>query len=523
MRSRVGRWSVSSVFGSSVSRSSVFRSLAFRTAMCVVSLACLAAIGTALQVAAMAAMQETRFPHEEHQGLFPVCSGCHQGVESGDLDALYPPPSQCAGCHDGVDQEEVAWTGPGTRVSNVEFDHVEHRAELVAAGDPVVTCEGCHSDPQGGRMSVDDAEQLDTCWSCHAHARPDHFAAISTGAPGPPGEPVATSACEACHLPLAESGFGRARLQALPRPAGHDDPTFLAGPGVAGHADGVRQDLARCATCHTQDRCVACHVSPAVDEILAMPAAPPAMDQPEWGSEYPRPATHGAAEWLTTHAPGTDGPLECSTCHTSDDCASCHLEPMPDVVAALPARAETRAPGTMLQTHAPATHRSPFFTTTHATLAAAEPSTCSTCHTETYCVDCHDGPPGGGYHEPRFVARHQAEAFGRAEECATCHSTAAFCRECHQESGLGSTGRLGAGYHDAEPLWLLRHGQAARQSLESCASCHQQRDCVQCHGALGAFKVSPHTEDFDAAAAWARSPRTCLACHISNPLGGVGS
>jgi hypothetical protein len=174
----------------------------------------------------------------------------------------------------------------------------------------------------------------------------------------------------------------------------------------------------------------------------------------------------------------------------------------------------------MLEVDAPASHESVFFMNAHGGLAAAEPGTCATCHTESYCASCHDGPADGGYHPTSFSWRHAAEAWGQEAECANCHSTAAFCRECHQESGLVGRGRPQAGYHDAEPVWLLRHGGPARQNLESCASCHQQRDCVQCHGVLGSFQVSPHTPDFDAEAAWARSPRTCIACHTSNPLGG---
>ena len=142
------------------------------------------------------------------------------------------------------------------------------------------------------------------------------------------------------------------------------------------------------------------------------------------------------------------------------------------------------------------------------------------CHTESYCIECHDGPADGGYHPPSFVSRHAADGFARTAECASCHSTEVFCPACHDDLGLTGTGRLQAGYHDAEPIWLLRHGQSARQNLESCASCHTQTDCVQCHGVLSSFSVSPHSRDFDAAEAWARSPRTCLACHVRNPVGG---
>lgn len=461
-----------------------------------------AAVGLALAGSPGGASQEDPFPHADHQGLFPVCSGCHAGVPDGAPDRHYPPPGQCVGCHDGVDEERVTWTGPSARASNVVFEHVDHASELEAAGDAALGCESCHSDLDTGRMSVDGAEELETCWSCHAHERSEHF------------EAAAADPCVSCHVPLAESGLDGPRLQALPAPDIHAGDDFL----LFGHGPSAEAELGRCATCHVQDQCVDCHVDGSQPSIAGLPVAPPEFETPALPSSYPVPATHHVEGFEAAH-PVADG-AACSTCHTSDDCASCHLTPLPDAAARLPSRSEAMAPGVALESAAPATHGSFFFAETHATLAAAEPSTCVTCHTESYCVDCHDGPTDGGYHPPGFVSLHPSTAFGQAQECASCHNTAAFCRECHQEVGLGSTGRLGAGYHDAEPLFLLRHGQAARQSLESCASCHQQTDCVQCHGVLGAFQVSPHTEDFDARAAWARSPSTCLACHVSNPVGG---
>lgn len=463
----------------------------------------------------LAGLQEAPFPHEDHQGLFPVCTGCHQEMNSFDRADFFPPASQCAGCHDGGDLERVTWTGPSDRISNVRFTHAAHGNELADAGEEPATCESCHSAADGERMSVDGTERMDTCWSCHA--RTDHYVATAEDRGGavPAGE--AAAACESCHVPLARSGFGVERLGALPAPADHDAPDFLA----SAHADAAGAETARCATCHTADRCAACHVDASRDEILAIPAAPADMEQPVWTASYPTPATHERTAWKLAHAPG-DGAAECSTCHTRDDCLSCHVEPGPEVVSAHPTRAASAAPGVQIEVEAPESHESFFFQSAHANEAAADPGTCATCHTETYCVSCHDGPSDGGYHPPSFVSRHAADAWGRDAECANCHSSAAFCRECHQDSGLGSSGRLGPGYHDAEPVWLLRHGGAARQNLESCASCHQQNDCVQCHGVLGSFGVSPHTADFDAEAAWARSPRTCIACHTSNPLGGGG-
>lgn len=459
--------------------------------------------------ASLGARQEEPFPHEDHQGLFPVCSGCHADVTSADRADRYPAAEQCSGCHDGVNQDEVVWAAPSERVSNVVFDHGAHASDLAAAGDAPVACESCHSDPQGGRMSVDAAEELESCWGCHAHERDDHYA-------GTPAASAEAALCTSCHVPLASSGFDRPRLEVLPEPDDHVSGDFL----LEAHAVDAAADVARCATCHTSDRCVACHVDAGLAEIRAIPAAPPEMAQPEWGHEYPTPETHTVRGFDQAHPVGPDGAADCSSCHTTDDCLSCHIEPAPEPIGRLPTRAVAVAPGAYLDVEAPESHLTAFFMDAHANLAAAGPSTCASCHTETYCAECHDGPSDGGYHPPSFVARHAGDAYGRAEECASCHSTAAFCRECHESGGLGSAGRLGAGYHDAEPLWLLRHGGPARQSLESCASCHRQTDCVQCHGVLGSFQVSPHTDDFDAERAWARSPRTCMACHVSNPTGG---
>jgi hypothetical protein len=124
------------------------------------------------------------------------------------------------------------------------------------------------------------------------------------------------------------------------------------------------------------------------------------------------------------------------------------------------------------------------------------------------------------FHPSNYVLRHSAEAYGRRIDCASCHNVQLFCRDCHQSVGRGSAGRLGPGYHDAEPVWLLRHGQAARQTLESCTTCHTQRDCMQCHSQLGAFRVNPHGPGFDARRAQRANPQICRACHLTDPLAG---
>jgi len=441
------------------------------------------------------AFQEQGFPHERHEGLFPLCTGCHEGVPSNTWDDFYPGVETCDQCHQGDQARRDTWSGRGPRVGNLRFQHGTHEQLF---GEFAPTCEGCHSAPDGPRMAVTGAIQLGTCWTCHTAT--DH----QVDAP-----------CATCHVPLAETRLGAERIAAFPFPADHGSPGWL----IEEHGSKAGSGIARCATCHTSNRCAACHVDTAREEIAALAAAPEGMELPPTYARYVAPASHVGEGWLATHQE-TASRSACATCHTSDSCMSCHVAPVPDAVASLPRRDQVVAPGVQVVRHPPESHGSFFFMKTHPVSAASQGRTCTTCHAESFCVECHDGPSRGGYHPPQFVARHQAEAFGRDAECATCHNTQVFCRSCHVESGLGAFGRLGPGYHDGQSLWLLRHGQAARQNLESCAACHAQRECTQCHGVLGAFKVNPHSRAFDAQRAWEQNPRTCLACHIRNPLEG---
>jgi len=449
---------------------------------------------------AVSARQEEPFPHERHEGLFPLCIGCHEGIPTGDVPDFYPEATSCAGCHDGVDVVEVSWSGPSERVDNLDFEHSAHAERLIAEGDPAQTCASCHVEPGGGRMSVSAELQLGTCLNCHEHQAEEHFVDAD---------------CATCHVPLAETSFALERVEALPVPADHDLPEFL----LEDHGVLAGNGTARCATCHTQERCVSCHVDAARAEIVAMPAVREGMDLPVATAHYDEPSSHIDEGWFDEHG-GQASRQTCGTCHTSNDCKSCHVASVPDIVESLVSREVSRAPGVVLEPQSPKSHESFFFMDVHAPLAASDASTCSTCHVETFCVECHEGPSTGGYHPMAFVARHASSAFGRTAECATCHNTQAFCRACHTEAGLTRVERLGADYHEGGSLWLIRHGQAARQNLETCASCHAQNDCTTCHSAVGAFKVNPHPLDFDAERAFAKSPRTCAACHFRNPITG---
>ncbi|HSJ15445.1 MAG TPA: cytochrome c3 family protein, partial [Longimicrobiales bacterium] len=448
------------------------------------------------------AAEQDEFPHDVHVRLFPLCTGCHEGVETSDPSAYYPPPASCATCHDGVELTRVGWQAPTDQITNLDFTHEAHALGVRSEGMEPLDCERCHTPEGAPRMHVELALPAQ-CLSCHEHQARNHYVDAD---------------CATCHVTLAATGFSGSRVLALPLPADHDVAGFL----LERHGTLAAAEPTRCATCHTRERCTSCHVDVrGVEPIAALPAAPAGFPLPRYAANYPEPASHRTPEWMLRHG-NVASRESCGACHTRDDCATCHVEPLPGAAAELPSRRTSgpgaawheapgvggagvtaagadegaariaaarrlegelqeptagAGPGVGLTRRMPVSHAPRSFLTDHATLAAARPQQCAACHTQRFCTDCHNAPETPGFHPRNYTAKHASESYGRRLECATCHEVRTFCRSCHIQQGMGADGRLDPGFHDAQPLWLLRHAQAARQGLESCTSCHTQRDC----------------------------------------------
>ena len=132
-------------------------------------------------------------------------------------------------------------------------------------------------------------------------------------------------------------------------------------------------------------------------------------------------------------------------------------------------------------------------------------------------MDCHDGSGRPSFHPADFVQRHGAEVAAQLQVCSECHSNEVFCRDCHSTQGFAVADQTGAAFHDATPDWFMAHGQAARQGLDACASCHSQTSCLRCHSAVEGFRINPHGPDFDADAEMAKG--SCTICHGTAPGG----
>ena len=461
-------------------------------------------LGAAGAVAAAHLARRTDdFSHAKHWALFPTCEGCHAGVAVAG-GSPWPAAAVCATCHDGTIQPRTDWQPPAALPrTNLKFNHAEHRTEAKAhrpaIADSAARCATCHIAEGQPWMQVRLAA-VQNCLQCHGVTAP-HVEAPD-------------SACATCHLPLAKAErLVAADVARFPEPASHHDSSFAgAGHGRLAGGTAGKGVAASCATCHARDFCAACHVNaPEVPVIQALAPDPRSL---AITATLKAPPSHARAEFVREH--GAEArQATCAFCHTRESCATCHRESPPRAVTALRTAGPGRGTGAVVVRRRPATHGADF-SESHAAIARATPRTCASCHARAECLSCHRpdaGTSAGDYHPAGFLTRHPAAAYARQTSCAGCHNQSTFCATCHERAGLVSSGALRVGYHDTKPGFILGHGQAARQSLETCTSCHAERDCLTCHAANGGRRFNPHGPGFDAARLRRKNPGMCTACH----------
>jgi len=372
------------------------------------------------------------------------------------------------------------------------FDHPKH-AKLFPS------CTSCHAGAEPGAATISLWPDPSSCASCHdgtiqkqvswtppaaprrSNLRFDHQAHARGAATT--AKPVS---CASCHT---EAG--------APRMAVH--------PPVVG----------RCLDCHgirtvhlaaPDSACVTCHLSLARavtltrSDVAGFPA-PASHDDPRW----PTREGHGAVARSTL---GTN----CATCHAREFCYQCHAGGSPPGAITVLA-SDPRS--TALVAHRVPTSHGANFADRHGAVAAASTMRCASCHVRNDCLECHrmTAANAPGYHPTGFLARHPAAAYARETSCSDCHSERSFCAACHEQSGLVATRNLRTSYHDARQSFSAGHGGAARQSLESCVSCHTESDCLPCHSAQGGRRFNPHGPGFDAERMRRKNFEMCTVCH----------
>ncbi|HEY1693480.1 MAG TPA: cytochrome c3 family protein [Polyangiaceae bacterium] len=227
----------------------------------------------------------------------------------------------------------------------------------------------------------------------------------------------------------------------------------------------------------------------------------------------------------------------CFSCHEMSDsasrgtaksaCDTCHLRG--DSTGNGPTRIKSMfASGTLTPPRwLHNAEHTPDFIDRHKTVAADDSQFCANCHTENFCTDCHDGRVRPrNIHPNDYLNMHPVEARMEPQKCQSCHQEQSFCLDCHMRVGVSESSPTNAKdsgrFHPPKSIWSDppmkpgSHGFEAERNLNACVSCHTERDCVACHGALGVGGgFDPHKNGFmgNCASQMRRNPRPCLTCH----------
>ncbi len=134
-------------------------------------------------------------------------------------------------------------------------------------------------------------------------------------------------------------------------------------------------------------------------------------------------------------------------------------------------------------------------------------SACLTCHQADYdrgkCELCHrdlshfDLKPVSSFsHQGNYVRDHARDARSSVDSCATCHEQT-FCSDCHAATvatriEIKSSERVNADFIHRNDF-VSRHAVEARGDATGCRRCHGSSFCESCHAAnnLTATAVNP--------------------------------
>jgi len=282
-------------------------------------------------------------------------------------------------------------------------------------------------------------------------------------------------------------------------------------------SDNIIGDHESCKACHEEqlsNTCNYCHVDP--ENITPIPAA-----ERELRFSHELHAT-------------TNG-IKCETCHAGlSDVTYATAANMPTMTVCMNCHKKQSAPtecGTCHTNFAgliPKDHLNGDFKKVHKEMTRlGELSvSCATCHTESFCQNCHSGIELKGFgtykdlmadpsprmslrvtpretklqnvHNLNYKYTHGVDARSNATDCYACHEQQTFCVECHQAGNL-IEGKIRPKNHDLLGFKTFgkgsgggRHAELAERNIEYCMSCHdvEGKDpvCMICHTENGGVR-----------------------------------
>lgn len=308
-----------------------------------------------------------------------TCLPCH--AEAVDRQG---GAGECATCH--LNWEEGVFQPDSPTFGRIRFSHQLHARRGVG-------CLSCHEDVSTSTGSRH-LPTMESCIGCHESTTPQ----VASGVAGP-------RECTMCHLQLPD---GRMRSR---YPEGWlNPPIWLGGlhhdrDFLTRHRWVASDSSAECATCHTENQCVACH-----------------------DGRVPLQRVH-AGNFIAIHSDAARrNDSRCTSCHTTQlFCTECHSRlGLSTMSAPIVRTSERYHPPDDVWVTGPALH---------GREARRNMNACVSCHAERDCVSCH-GVRGVGAgispHPPSFLSECDARLAANSRACVRCHgdlsALRALCR-----------------------------------------------------------------------------------------------
>lgn len=235
--------------------------------------------------------------------------------------------------------------------------------------------------------------------------------------------------------------------------------------------DNLLPDMETCFTCHdSEGECTLCHKDP--DNAVAYPRIekyiayfPHALHlQKEQNCEACHPDVAKSENIFDKHLPAM---AACTQCHTdlADEnyCGQCHASS---------------------ENLRPTDHKNSLWLTQHGPTSYCESNNCQACHTNRYCLECHQGDNlDRKVHKFNFINNHGLQAKANKMTCLTCHEEQSSCNDCHRQRMVMPRSHAAASW--AIPGTGGLHARKAKFDLDSCISCHSDVNgnpvCIMCH------------------------------------------
>jgi len=210
----------------------------------------------------------------------------------------------------------------------------------------------------------------------------------------------------------------------------------------------------------------------------------------DWAGKH-----HQNTDWLGDHRVSAGkGGTNCSDCHAQSFCSECHFGGGVDV--------ELRKLS-YKRNYMPKNHRTDFISI-HPIKAKDNPQTCTRCHTQKFCSDCHSKFSGS---DLKFKSHRRQFSDLPQNVAGSSHNgySSKDCQMCHPNGLLTK--------HE----WSADHAIEARRNLQSCQVCHSDgKTCLTCHSSKSGLRVSPHPRNWASISGNFKSRsngKTCAICH----------